>query len=796
MKPIDAVTPPPAVPTVDADNPWPGLLSFTEADSEFFRGRGAEIDALHRLVARDRLTVLFGLSGLGKSSLLLAGLFPQLRLEGALPVYVRLVLQDNAESLRLQTLAAIVKEAARCGGEAPAVGVNGTLWEYFHTRDADFWDERNRLLTPVLVFDQFEEVFTLGRRNRREAQSVEDFLNELSDLIEGRPPAKVQALLESTPGDVGRYSFARHNYKVILSLREDFLPELESLKTRIPSLAINRYRIQRMKGKAAFEVVAQAPHLIDAPVAEQVVRFVAAARDEAADLSGLEVEPALLSVVCRELNLRRNGEKITRDLLKGTQGEILSDFYERSTGDLDPGVRVFIEDQLLTATGYRDSIAEERALDSGVSSAAIEALLQRRLIRREEHSGVARLELTHDLLTSVVAASRDKRHRDETRAMERKAWLEAEERTREARRKPMRSRTVAGVLALLTLLAMGAAGWALYLRHQAVAAKDQALAAQGRANTAEGQAVHALGEVVKRLDIQVASADPAQVGPAIEQLVSVYNRDPADVLALIPDERFDSYPFFYGLVTSLDDAAANAQLGDWARRTRALVGYRMSKARKIAAPPSVEADSKLNPRILVKAARFRMGSVEGQGLADEHPLHWVQLSSFYMQQHEVTSEEYSRFDPKYRRGTPLNITWYDALMYAVWVGGYLPTEAQWEYSARGTDGRKYSWGNEEPTMTGDMWRRWRHPDRASPTGIRDLSGNNWEWCADVYGPYSKAEQKDPTGPKEGYIRVLRGGSSLDQPDFMRAGYRYNYHPAVSANNVRFRVVWKVSEDRR
>lgn len=801
MNTANLIPPPPVSPTVDADNPWPGLLSFTEADSKFFRGRDSEIDGLQRLVARGRLTVLFGLSGLGKSSLLLAGLFPELRRQGALPVYLRLGFQDGVGPLPVQTLTEIAREAGRHGGEAPPSGAKLKLWEYFHRRDADFWDEHNRLLMPVLVFDQFEEAFTIGKRNGKQTSATESFLDELADLVEGTPPASLQALLETTPTEAGRYSFAKHHYKVILSLREDFLPELESLKARMPSVALNRYRIQRMNGKSAFQVVAQAPHLIEAKVAEQVVRFVAAAKDTTTDISGLEVEPALLSIVCRELNLRRKtGEKITSGLLEGTQAEIISGFYERSVEDLDPNVRVFIEEQLLTTTGYRDSIAEEKALHGGIAPEAIEKLLQRRLLRREERGGVARLELTHDLLTSVVTASRDKRRRDEAETQERRARSEAEERVRQVHKKLVRSRILAAVLAVLTLLALLAAGWALYMRKQAFAAKTSALQAETRANTAEGHAVEALKEVVRRLELQLTSSDPAQVSLALEQLISVHQRDAGEVLALIPDERFSSYPFFLALVTTLDDAGRDAKTGDWAKRLRRVLGPRMSAARKIAPPPADSVDDGLNKRVLVKAARFRMGSPNGgacQACADEVPAHWVQLRAFYMQQHVVTNREYARFNPKYRSrdlsATAVNVNWYDALMYAVWIGGDLPTEAQWEFTARGTDGRKYSWGNEEPRMTMGPLGRAEHPSRPSAAGIWALSGSVWQWCRDVYAPYSASEQKDPTGPTEGFVRVLRGGSSQDRAEFLRAAYRYNYHPVVSSSNAGFRVVWATTD---
>jgi serine/threonine-protein kinase len=99
-----------------------------------------------------------------------------------------------------------------------------------------------------------------------------------------------------------------------------------------------------------------------------------------------------------------------------------------------------------------------------------------------------------------------------------------------------------------------------------------------------------------------------------------------------------------------------------------------------------------------------MGSAKGDGLPDERPQHWVELPAFCMQQFEVTGREYHRFDGSYRTGHDLSpatgMTWFDAFAYAVWLGGKNPTEAQWEYAARGNDGRKYSWGNDEPAPAG------------------------------------------------------------------------------------------------
>ena len=175
---------------------------------------------------------------------------------------------------------------------------------------------------PLLVFDQFEEIFTLGRLDSSRTEAADALLDQLADLVEGRPPAALKTWMDEHPEETSAFSFGRHHYKVLLGIREDFLPDLEALRPRMPSVVLNRLRLRRLNGEAALLVVNQAPHLIDAAVAEQVVRFVAADR-RALPLADLEVEPALLSVVCRELNSKRRklGEpKITAGLLRRESG--------------------------------------------------------------------------------------------------------------------------------------------------------------------------------------------------------------------------------------------------------------------------------------------------------------------------------------------------------------------------------------------------------------------------------------------------------------------------------------------
>lgn len=495
----------PASTTVNADNPWPGLVAYHEADEQFFHGREDECAELLRLVQRETLTILFGLSGIGKSSLLQAGLFPRLRQQQVFPVYIRLGFSAGQPDLSTQVKQAIATAAAKAGVQGPEdIAPQDTLWEYFHRRDADFWNERNRLVLPLLVFDQFEEIFTLGRLDAGRVKASELFLHELGDLIEGRPPAALKEHLDRHPENSGNFSFNRHYYKVLLSLREDFIPELEGLRERIPSVVHNRMRLQRMNGAAALQVVAHPDHLIQPQVAEQVVRFVAAA-PAGLPLEQLELEPALLSVVCRELNNKRQqlGEpRITEDLLEGSQQEILGGFYERSIRDLAPEVRAFVEEKLLTVSGYRDSIALENALSTpGITRSDIDLLMNRRLVRKEERTGMQRLELTHDLLTGVVAASRDRRRlleaeqRHQQEATEKERQQQLEERARSARR----FRWLSAALALLFLLAAAAFYTAWKQKEQAEGQRRLAIKAEQEAIKAGQEALRAEKAARQRL---------------------------------------------------------------------------------------------------------------------------------------------------------------------------------------------------------------------------------------------------------------------------------------------------------
>jgi WD40 repeat protein len=488
---------------VDAQNPWPGLVAFTEDIRDFFHGRAEETDDLLRRVKRKNLTVFFGQSGLGKSSLLQAGLFPRLRKEGYLPVPIRLdhalaapELSDHVESavapggqverrriaaagLADQVKAAIASAMGDTGDrpEAPSPDDGVTLWEHFHDCRRAWLTHDRQPIRLVLVFDQFEELFAIGQTNEAGRERAAAFLTELADLVENRVPALLEQRLEEQPELMKQFVFGELDHRVLLCLREDYLANLESLHRTMRSLAENRMRLTRMNGSRALEAVLNPGRgLITPEVGRLVVRFVAGKRLRAPDaahegveedgLAGLEIEPSLLSLVCWELNNRRSAQglpEITGSLLAGNRESILQDFYERCLADQPPGVRALVEDELVTDSGLRVDITLDRARQAlrqrGASGSAIDELVKRRLLRIEPRLDIQRVELIHDVLTPVVKKSRDERQQQE-------ATRRAEQQAQEAREKARRQRRklrliVAGMTAALLVVT----GFGVYSYH-------------------------------------------------------------------------------------------------------------------------------------------------------------------------------------------------------------------------------------------------------------------------------------------------------------------------------------------
>lgn len=230
--------------------------------------------------------------------------------------------------------------------------------------------------------------------------------------------------------------------------------------------------------------------------------------------------------------------------------------------------------------------------------------------------------------------------------------------------------------------------------------------------------------------------------------------------------------------------------------------------------------------VQIKGGTFKMGSTNTN--EDASPIHNVTLSDFFISKYEVTVEQYKHFCketghpfPKspnkdwydehpnvktwvWRNNMPIvNISWSDAIAYCEWLSKStgdeytLPTEAQWEYAARGgknSTSYKYSGSN---TLSQVAWydettfEKGPRPVgtlKANEAGVYDMSGNAYEFCLDYYAPYPDKSIRNPSGPKNGQYRVIRGGSWYNYDELCTITMRDMVKPNQSSFYYGFRVV--------
>jgi formylglycine-generating enzyme required for sulfatase activity len=251
-------------------------------------------------------------------------------------------------------------------------------------------------------------------------------------------------------------------------------------------------------------------------------------------------------------------------------------------------------------------------------------------------------------------------------------------------------------------------------------------------------------------------------------------------------------------------------------------------------------DARIDPKhpkywVTIPAGEFLMGSqkadpskdnYDDEAYGDELPLHEVSLNEYRIAAYPTTVGEYQRFvehggyderrcwsaggfgdstEPEnwaeqaaFPNRPVVGVSWYDAMAYAAWSGCRLPTEAEWERAARGTQGRKFPWGNDpadpsrlnyDGSNIGRATPVGIYPLGATPEGIYDMAGNALEWCQDPFAPYRTGVQTEPDPSEDKRIfRVVRGGSWIDYSWFARAAYRGDNHPGVRSFYLGFRVV--------
>ena len=219
--------------------------------------------------------------------------------------------------------------------------------------------------------------------------------------------------------------------------------------------------------------------------------------------------------------------------------------------------------------------------------------------------------------------------------------------------------------------------------------------------------------------------------------------------------------------------------------------------------------------VFVPSGEFEMGTEDGW--ESERPVHTVYLEDFWIDQTEVTNQQYLHcvqdgvceipgsmdsftrqdyFNHEAFANFPvIHVSWYDAITYCEWAGRRLPTEAEWEKAARDVVSNTYPWGDNISCYlanyigcVGDTAPTGSYPEGASPYGAFDMAGNVWEWVADWYyiGYYDESPLDYPTGPESGAYRVVRGGSWNDYEWYLRTTTRYSYFPDNKRMSIGFR----------
>lgn len=383
------------------NNPWLGLKSYEEDDRIY--GRNKETEDLTNVIINSFNTTIYGKSGIGKTSLLKAGIFPMLRYEDFCPVYIRLE-HDVPATDTLQYYISQIDEAIKNPQNGVVVS-SKTDKDTIESLDDifthyNFETTRRIALTPVFIFDQFEEIFTLNEE--RSTKSVDTFFKDLSNILND--------------------SIHEQNYRIVFCLREDYLYCVERYSETIPAFKRNRYNLKDLSRDEALEVITMPVHnLVTISVANEILQKIASNMTD-------EVNATILSLYLSQLYdkmQKAHQSSITSDILHTFGDDIISSFYYENTKGISDNSLFYLEERLVTNGGYRHNIPLEDALADGVFQNEIDLLREKRILNvQPRHNNVLYIEFTHDVLCPIIVKHRnDRQIQESARKAKRKFFI-------------------------------------------------------------------------------------------------------------------------------------------------------------------------------------------------------------------------------------------------------------------------------------------------------------------------------------------------------------------------------------
>ena len=390
-------------------------------------GRDTEVSTLIDIVCNNLAMIVFGRSGIGKSSLIHAGLSPEIRKKGMTPIYIRF--EHNTETSYThqieKAICSKLETEDRLGMLVPQMG----LWDFFHRNL--FFNKNHQPTVPVIIIDQFEEIYTLADAEHK--HQAQELFEELADLLNNIKPAKIMAYedkktefseskVEMEGDDVLTFRIHANerlnylddsNFHLVICLREDYLYYLERNTSKIPSFKVNRFSLHALNRKTAQEVIMlPKPGVFSSDEADDIISKISTTNDESEE----EIDPTILSIFLFKYYNSKGNVKT---------GNIINEFYADETQGISRTSLAYLEDNLITGEGFRHIVPYNDAIANGVTKQELDLLISSRILTIETRKKHDYIEFSHDVLCPIAKEHREQRKIEEQARKLRKRVLAA-----------------------------------------------------------------------------------------------------------------------------------------------------------------------------------------------------------------------------------------------------------------------------------------------------------------------------------------------------------------------------------